>query len=158
MNDDRDVHAAELLGMGCECEKAGRWEDAIAHYRDVLDLQPGHPAIRYFGHNNLGYCLIQLGRYAEAQLYCEAAILIDGRRHNAHKNLGLACHGLRRFAESAESFLEAARLMPGDARAMQHLRALLKAHPDVLAENPALGVALEEIAAGGGGATACPVH
>jgi len=138
MHKDKDALAGELLGLGTESAQAGDWHAAEGHYRQALELNPDHRSIRYFAHNDLAFCLIRLGRLVEAQIYCEAAILIDGRRHDAHKNLGLACLGLGHFAEAAECFVEAARLGPADPRAGQHLRHLLRDHPEIQHESPVL--------------------
>jgi Flp pilus assembly protein TadD len=148
MHKDKDALAGELLGQGTESARAGDWNAAEGYYRQALELEPDHRSIRYFAHNDLAFCLIRLGRLVEAQIYCEAAILIDGRRHDAHKNLGLARLGLGHFAEAAECFLEAGRLGPADPRAGQHLRNLLRDHPEVRHESPALCQNLHQLTQG----------
>lgn len=85
-----DELAQAFVNLGCVCERECDWDMAIANYRQALDAASQDPQIRYFGHNNLGYSLIQQGRYDEAEPYCEAAIDIQPNRHNAHKNLGLS--------------------------------------------------------------------
>jgi tetratricopeptide (TPR) repeat protein len=87
--------------------------------------------VRYLLCNNLGYCLSQLGRFAEAERLCRAAIALDPERYNAHKNLGVALEGQGRHAEPAEGYVEATRKNPGDPRALRHLETMLARHPEV---------------------------
>ena len=145
MAEDKESMAYDHLNKGVECERAGDWMGAIARYRQVVEFEPDHRGIRYFGHNNQAYALIQLGRFAEAEMHCEAAIAVDGDRHNAHKNLGLARQGLGRYAEAAHCFVRAARIAPADIRSWKHLRVLLKKHPSILDEAPDIRQAVEEL-------------
>jgi hypothetical protein len=60
---------------------------------------------------------------------CRAAVAIDPRRRNAHKNLGVALQGLGRYAEAARSYLRAADICPADTRALRLLQALIAPCP-----------------------------
>ena len=53
------------------------------------------------------YCLNQLGEHSEAEEVCRVAIGIDGHRHNAYKNLGVALVGLGRYVNAAHAYLAA---------------------------------------------------
>ena len=123
--------AGQHMASGCECERRADWPQAADEYRKALALNAADPRVRYFGHNNLAYCLLQLGQFAEASAHCQVAIDINGEQHNAYKNLGLAYEGLDRFEEAAISFISAARLAPGDKRAWLHLQKILEKHPDL---------------------------
>jgi tetratricopeptide (TPR) repeat protein len=135
---DPDDRARACLTLGCLSEQEQDWASAIAHYRDSLATDPRDPTIRYFGHNNLGYALIQLKRFDEAEDYCTAAIEIDPERHNAHKNLGLVYDGQGRWLDAAFSFATAYRLNPRDPRAWRHLEQLLAARPQLLDQSAEL--------------------
>jgi tetratricopeptide (TPR) repeat protein len=141
-------HAEELsgqhLGAGCDCEKQCMWNEAIEHYQLALALNPIDPRVRYFGHNNLAYCLLQQGRSVDAAPHCHAAIAINEDQYNAHKNLGLAYEGLGRFSEAALSFIHATRLAPSEHRAWLHLEKLLTEHPE-LAKLPEVSEGITEI-------------
>ena len=113
------------LVEGCRCEKCEDWDGAIAYYRKALAADPQDPPVRYFAHNNLGYSLLQVGCFDEAETYCAIAIAINPNWHNAHKNLGLALVGQGRWLDAALSLAEAARLYPDDPRAWLHLQQLL---------------------------------
>ncbi len=149
-----DVARAHLT-LGCIHEHEADWEAAIASYRLVLAKEPQDPTLQYYGNNNLGYSLIQLGRFDEAEAHCLAAIEVDGERHNAHKNLGLVYQGQRRWLDAALSFLTAYELNSRDPRAWHHLEQLLSSRPDLLRESASLreGVAAaKKIRGDGGGA------
>ena len=138
LESDNEAAALACLNEGCRAEKARDWAAALVCYQRLLYLQPQAPPLRYFGHNNLAYVLIQLGRFDEAEHYCLAAIDIEDARHNAHKNLGLALLGQGRWLDGAMSLLDATELAPMDPRAWQHLKQLLAARPGLLLESEVL--------------------
>lgn len=146
------------LIAGVLCEHERDWEGAIAAYRRCLDEEPDDPHNLYFGNNNLGFALIQLGRYDEAEGYCLAAIDADEDRHNAHKNLGLALIGQGRLLDGAFSLLAATRLQPADPRAWQHLEQLLSRHPRLLAQSPAFKAGVDDLRQMLAGGRAPAVH
>ena len=120
-----------LLSIGQLQEQQEEYAAAIDWYRKAFRLRPGSDGTWYLLHNNLGYCLNRFGLYAEAEALCRKAIAIDPRRHNAHKNLGLALEGQGCFNAAAREYLAAARLQPEDRRASRLLRRLTEAHPEV---------------------------
>lgn len=138
----REGRARRLVAEGCTCEGNLDWEAAIAAYQEAVDLEPQDPTVRYYAHNNLGYSLLQLGRFDEAEEHCEAAIHVNRGLHNALKNLGLAYQGQGRWLDAALSLAEAARLRPQDTRAWQHLQKLLAARPALLRQSVALVAAV----------------
>jgi tetratricopeptide (TPR) repeat protein len=126
------------LTLGCLHENEADWEAAIVSYREMLANDPQDPILQYYGNNNLGFSLIQLGRFDEAEDYCAAAIAVDEGRHNAHKNLGLVCQGQGRWADAAMCFVAAYRRNPRDPRAWRHLQQLLEARPNLLLQDEGL--------------------
>lgn len=148
MDTEREAQARALLIRGTRCENADDWLGAIDNYEKVLLLEPAHLFTRYFGHNNLAYSLIQVGRFSEAAWHAEQAIQTNATRHNAHKNLGIALQGLGRYPEAAMSLVTAAQLEPHDPRALMHLRTLLDAYPDLVGDMPDLRNALDELGGG----------
>lgn len=138
-----DEAARAHLTLGCVHEHESNWEAAIASYRQVLARDPEDTAVKYFGNNNLGYSLIQLGRFDEAEDYCLAAVDVDVHRHNAHKNLGLVYQGQGRWLDAALSFLTAYELNPRDPRAWHHLGQVLAARPALLKQSESLRAGVE---------------
>jgi tetratricopeptide (TPR) repeat protein len=138
---DPGKQAGGYLGLGQLLEQQDRYAEAEAAYARGLEIMPATGRGGYFLHNNRGYCLNELGRHAEAEVHCRAAIALDPARHNAHKNLGLALAGQGQFVEAACCLLEADRRCPGDGRAHKHLADLLASHPEVLVEDLDLAAA-----------------
>jgi len=135
---DPGKHAAGYLALGQLLEQQRRYAEAAVAYATGLEGRPARGQVGYFLHNNRGYCLNHLGQHIEAEIHCRTAIEIDPRRHNAHKNLGLALAGQGRVGEAARALLEADGRCPADGRARWHLAELLAAHAEVLQDNPAL--------------------
>jgi Flp pilus assembly protein TadD len=147
-----DIARAHLV-LGTLNEHRHDWEGAIAHYRQVVAQSPQDPDIHYFGHNNLGFCLIQFGRFDEAEPHCLSAIEVEPRRHNAYKNLGLVFIGKGRWMDGALARLEASQRNAADPRAWRQLEQLLAAKPGLIEESDELrqGVAEMGRALGTGG-------
>jgi len=138
---DPAKQAGGYLALGQLLEQGDHYAEAEAMYAQGLAILPAAGDVGYFLHNNRGYCLNLLGRHAEAEVHCRAAIALDPVRHNAHKNLGLALAGQGRLGEAACCLLEADRRFPGDERARGHLTALLTENPELLEADPALATA-----------------
>jgi tetratricopeptide (TPR) repeat protein len=141
---DLAKQAGGYLAFGQLLEQEDRYAEAEAAYARGLAIMPATGEVGYFLHNNRGYCLNELGRHAEAEGHCRAALALDPTRHNAHKNLGLALAGQGRFLEAACCLLEADRRCPADGRARRHLAELLAAHPELLLKDPALSAEWQE--------------
>jgi len=127
-----------LAEMAVICEALRDYQGAAETYSRALKLPQEPNEILYFLNNNLGYCLNQMGRHAEAEKYCLAAIEIDPDHYNAHKNLGIALQGLGKYADAARCFIHATKMCPRDRRALQHLEDLIAAHKEILEEIPDL--------------------
>lgn len=132
------------LASGQLMEKLGDFASAIEAYRRGIALEPVQASAWYFLHNNLGYCLNQLGRYSEGERWCRAAIQIDPERHNAHKNLGVACEGQGRHVEAIHCFIAALKANAADPRALRLLEELIDSDPGVRTEVPDLDHQLEK--------------
>lgn len=136
LTDDAQGRAGILLAAGCVLEKARDYPSAAESYRAAFAYPKKKDETWYFLHNNLGYCMNQLGEHAEAEELCRAAIGIDSRRHNAYKNLGVALEGLGRHVDAVHAYLAAGKLNPRDPRALEHLEALVVSHPAITGEIP----------------------
>ena len=112
------------MKMGIVMEEVRDYESAILCYSRVFSLKPSMDMNRYFMHNNIGYCLNQLGRYGEAESYCRDAIQVNPIRHNAYKNLGVSLEGQGQYLQAAECYSRATMLCPKDPHAAEHFAAL----------------------------------
>ncbi len=135
--------AKGYLMLGVEAENRNDWEDAVEYYKQALSFDAKDPAVRYFGPNNLAWSLINLQRFEEAEEHCIAAIEVDQDRHNAHRNLGLACQGQEKYSDAAVCFMNALFLDRSDRGAWRPLAQLLESHPEVLSETEGLADAMK---------------
>ena len=94
-------------------------------------MEPMRNDVWYFIHNNLGYSLNTLGRFAVGEKWCRAAIEINPSRPNGHKNLGIALAGQGHYHEAAWCFVTATDNNAGDARSFGLLKDLLQQHPEL---------------------------
>ncbi len=123
--------AACVLNMGATMEKAGDFEAAAGFYREASALEPAETATWYLIHNNLGFSLNKLGRFAEGETYCRRAIKIDATRPNAFKNLGIALDGQGEHREAARCFVTATQVDAADDRSFHLLEDLIQHHPEL---------------------------
>ncbi len=128
--------AEYLLSLGQSFEQLSDFGNAAAVYREGVNLEPTEARLSYYLHNNLGYCLNQLGRHVQAESFCRTAIRIDPKRFNAHKNLGLARLAQGHAHEAARHLTVAAVVDPGNRRSFDHLTELLQSHPELLGADP----------------------
>jgi len=69
--------------LGVELTRQGRLDEAIAHYRETLRLEPDFAK----AHNNLGFALAQQGKVKEAISHYLEALWLNRNLHKARVNL-----------------------------------------------------------------------
>ena len=94
--------------LGYALYEQGRKEEAIAHYRKSVEINPNNLK----GLINLGSSLSEAGRDDEAIVFYEEALRIMPENPKAINNLGLVLVNQGRFPEAAERFRDAVRLDP----------------------------------------------
>jgi len=124
--------AYDHIDCGLNYEMSEDWQAAANEYRQAMKAGASGWNLIYSANNNLGYVLVQLGQYEEAEVFCRAAIAIRPEPYNAHKNLGLALQGRGLWGEAAMCFIEATNRNPVDPRAWQLLEHLLRARPNLM--------------------------
>jgi tetratricopeptide (TPR) repeat protein len=99
-------------------ELQGKWEDAKAEYRKVLDLKPDMPGIHY----RLGRLLLSGPQGAttleEARKEFQAELKIDPGSSSAEYELGEMARQAREWPEAIQHFNRAAQLDPEFAEAL----------------------------------------
>ena len=126
------------LKRGSAMEGLQEFREAAEAYRKGAKIEHDDRKLNYFTRNNLGYSLVQLGEYIDAEQWCRKAIEIEWDQHNAHKNLGLALKGQGRYLEAAESLILSTKIWPHDRRAFDHLLEMLALDPDLGTAHPDL--------------------
>ncbi len=107
--------------LGLALSQAGRFSEAIPHYRDAIRLKPDHAK----AYNNLGRSLQKLGRLDEAIASIQRAIQIDPQLELAYINLSDALVAANRLDEAIAARQQAARLNPFNAVNINNLGGLL---------------------------------
>ncbi len=137
---DADASTAAFFARGVALEEdPASLEEAIAAYRQVLEVEPEHAA----AHINLGTIFYNRGEFGMAERHYRAAIEADARYALAHFDLGNVLDETGRIGAAIESYKTALALAPtyADAhynlalayekireprRALRHWRAYLK--------------------------------
>jgi tetratricopeptide (TPR) repeat protein len=127
-----DERCEALFLVAHTMQFAQDWELAIGFYVEARECGTRKEAYPYFIENNIGYCLIQLGRFAEAQECLKRAIGMAPAYPHAHRNLGVSYEGLQHFSEAASAYVDAIRADAADPSALQLLTKLIVRHPGVL--------------------------
>jgi tetratricopeptide (TPR) repeat protein len=145
-----------LLQQGIEAENAGQPDQALAHYRKVLERQPE----RAEAHYNIGQILNERKQYTEAQREYEAALRAKPDFQDARLNLGLAKYRQRQYEGAAQDFRQVLAADPKNAtahfdlglallnlgktdEAIESFRAALREDPKRAEAQYYLGLALE---------------
>jgi hypothetical protein len=97
-----------LSNLGLALQNAGRFEEAIAHYRNALALVPRHPEILY----NLGNAFLALDRIIEALASYDEALAANPLHVGARVNRGNTLLRFNRPADALASYDSALSLMP----------------------------------------------
>ena len=111
-------------------------EIALNHFTTALRFKPTKPKVGYVLHNNVSYCLNQLGRYKDAEQQCRLAIEIDARRASAYRNLGISLDGQKNILGAAWALVEAIKMDSADERARNILKRIVLEHPTLTIQCP----------------------
>jgi tetratricopeptide (TPR) repeat protein len=98
--------AAEAYAQGVAAQRAGRWSEAEALFRRVVEADPRHWA----AHGNLGVVQSAQQRFDEAEVNLRRALTLNPDYAIAHNNLGVVLRRQGRAAEAIESFRRATEL------------------------------------------------
>ena len=97
-----------LNGLGVVLAEQGKFQEAIFHYSQALEVKPDH----YKAHNNLGNALARLGRYEEAMNHYKESLRLRPDYAEAHSNLGNVLASQGKFPEAIYQYSEALRSEP----------------------------------------------
>ena len=131
---EQSAHCHMALGQIATDEQ--RLEAALNHFSTALDLGPQKQKVAYVLHNNIAYCLNQLGRFVEGERHCRLAIEADWTRASAYRNFGLSFQGQGKIVEAAWALVEAMKSDNADTRARGILQKLIAQNPKMVAQYP----------------------
>lgn len=112
----RPANARAQNNLGLSYYHLGRFDDAIARYRESLRLDPTVANTHY----NLGLAFMNSGRLAEAVAPFEETVRILPYYFYAQQNLGIVLTKLGRSQEALAHFAEALRFDPSPAETHFH--------------------------------------
>lgn len=111
----------ESLSLAMEHHEFGRYQEAEAIYRKILEDDSGSPEL----YKNLGNTLRALGNFVEAESMYRQALRMKPDFGEAYNNLGNILSLQKRFDEAEEAFRQAFAFMPGRAEIHNNLGNLL---------------------------------
>ncbi len=114
-----DKHRAHL-NLGIALKNQGRVDEAVSHYRKVIELKPDYAE----GYYNMGNGLLILGDFKGAAENYFKALTLTPADVDTHYNLGYTLSRLWRFDEAAYHYSVAIRLKPDFMEARRDLAEL----------------------------------
>jgi tetratricopeptide (TPR) repeat protein len=103
--------------LGVVLKQQGRFDEAIAHYSEVLMIKPHDEA----AHSNLGLALYEQGKLDEAVGHYRKALQIKPDYAEAHYNMGLAYVKQSKLDEAIGHFSMALQIRPDYAEAYTYI-------------------------------------
>jgi predicted O-linked N-acetylglucosamine transferase (SPINDLY family) len=107
----------DLLASAAQNAEAGRVDDALGKYRDVLKHSPALAEVHY----NVGVLLARKGEPAAAEKSLDEALRLKPSWSQAHLALGHLYFRQARYADAERAFGRAATLSPGSIEALFNL-------------------------------------
>jgi tetratricopeptide (TPR) repeat protein len=110
-------------GLGGALRDDGRFDEAVAAYREAVRLAPHHAG----AHGNLGGVYVKQRRLDEAVVELTEAIRLDPKASEDRISLGIALNDLGKGRDAEDQMLEAIRLEPDSGNAHYNLGRLYAA-------------------------------
>lgn len=123
---EKDFAARIVFRAGLMFEETSDYAKAALCYLTSINLHIAPPEQSYWKFNNLGYCLNYLKDFPEAEKQCRKAIELDGERHNAWKNLGIALEHQGKYTEAMDAYERSIKRAGPDERPRMHLDRLIQ--------------------------------
>ncbi|MPZ78853.1 MAG: hypothetical protein GEU77_20310 [Deltaproteobacteria bacterium] len=131
---EQKAHCHLALGQIATDEQ--QIEGALNHFTTALRFNHAKTKVGYVLHNNVSYCLNQLGRFREAEKHCRMALEIDGRRASAYRNLGISLDGQENTVGAVWALVEAVKMDSSDDRAREILKKIISEQPSLAIQCP----------------------
>jgi tetratricopeptide (TPR) repeat protein len=119
-------NAIALYNLGLVDSRAGRSDDAIAHFERLLAIDAGTPGtldqqLRARTLSSLGLLYYEKNFLEDARTHFAEATKLDPQSEGAWNNLGLTLRRLDRETEAIQAFQQAARIAPDDPSIVSNL-------------------------------------
>ncbi len=105
-----------LNNLSAEYHRIGRYDEAIALYKKVIDTNPGYSKL-YKAYNNLGVAYHDIGKLDEALAVYKKAVALKPDYADMHYNIGLVYRDMGRHEEAIASYKRAIGTNPASADA-----------------------------------------
>lgn len=115
------------INLGAILTSEGRFDEALEHYRAVIDSRPELYVARY----NLGGTLLKMGRGEEAVAQYRAALEINPEDPDLHTNLARALESIDDPVEAARHYRRAMELDPSNENAQRKYAGILASRGQV---------------------------
>jgi tetratricopeptide (TPR) repeat protein len=106
-----------LFELGVECIRPDRLEDSVRAFKNSLELNPKFVP----SWSNLGYVLIELGRYQEAIQVLQQGLAVQKNAPELHCNLGVAFLRVKQLQRAEVHLCLAVKLVPHYVNALLNL-------------------------------------
>jgi tetratricopeptide (TPR) repeat protein len=113
--------------LGIVLNDRGDSDEAIAHYRQAIELRPSYAEAHY----NLGRLLAQKGQLDDAVTHYEKALELNPVDAEAHNNLGVTLFGSGRLDDAIAHYQKALKIWPDYAEASCNLANALLSKGDL---------------------------
>jgi tetratricopeptide (TPR) repeat protein len=100
------------MNIGADLFKKGSLDEAMFHFRKVLEVRPDYPMAAKRAYISLGNSFLKRGQWSDAITNIEQALELDPKYAPAHAALGSALHRIGKLRESIDHYEIALRLRP----------------------------------------------
>ncbi len=127
-----EITAGEkLMKEAGYCEGAGDYQGAFWLYEGCFKFKTDRSDVKYFRLNNLGFCLLYLRKFREAEPCLRSATELQPKLYNAWKNLGISLEHQGKAEDAAKCYIQAINLSNAEGRSLKHLLRLISRHQEL---------------------------
>lgn len=112
----------QLKNKGNDFYRNGRYNEAIAVYKECIDLCPENA----IAHANRAMCFLKLQKFIECELDCTQCLKFDSNFIKAYLRRGIARKELKKYKLALQDFVKVLQLQPTNIQAFAEKSILLK--------------------------------
>ena len=111
---------AVFCNLGILCKNSGRINEALEHYEQALEFEPGDPQI----YSNIGNLYREIGKLDQALQFTLKSLDLDHEQSTVQMNLGSIYRDLGETDEALTATIKAIECDEGNIEALQNLKSL----------------------------------